>query len=135
MNSRVRAHRILARLQNFKKFGEPGCALPMPSGQQLGEPIGCYQNSERQEDLVGVFAQGLAWFENGRPLQLRFADIAGVSLPSGKGSKMLLLTMRDGSQHQLPVAGGRERFLDSMEMLRFLDRVLCDIKNQSGQAE
>jgi hypothetical protein len=77
----------------------------------------------------------LAWFEDGRSVAIRFADVSEVTLPSGKESEGLLLKMQDGKELRLPVEGQRGRFFDSMEMLRFLDRVLQDLRGQASTAE
>jgi hypothetical protein len=78
--------------------------------------------------MVGIFVDGLAWFENSQVVSVRFDDIDDVALLNGKESKGLLLTLRDSKKRQLPVKGHRGRFFDSMEMLRFLARVTQDLK-------
>ena len=81
--------------------------------------------------MVGVFDHGLVWTGSGGLITLRFSEIAEASLVSGKESEGLLLTTRDGQQIQLPIKGQRGRFYDSMEMLRFVDRVMQDLKDGS----
>ena len=130
MNAAIRAHRILAALANYQKVESTDDWPSKPSGEYLGEPIGCYRNPGPQGDVIGVFVEGLTWFESGRAVDLRFADIAEGTLPSGKESEGLLLKVRDGRQLQLPVKGQRGQFFDSMEMLRFLDRVTQYLRGQ-----
>ncbi len=75
---------------------------------------------EEMESEVSTIEDRMAWSESGRSIELRFADLAQVELPSGKESDGLLLLLRDGRQQQLPVKGQRGQFFDSMEMLRFV---------------
>ena len=99
---------------------------------RLGEAIGCYRNPEPEGEVVGIFADGMAWLESGRSIKLRFVDLAHAELPSGKESEGLLLLLRDGQRQQLPVKGKSGRFFDSMEILRFVDRVLQDVRGQAA---
>ena len=130
MNAAIRAHRILAALSNYRKAGHADDWPSKSSGEHLGEPIGTYRNPGPQGDVIGIFADGLTWIHSGRAVDLRFTDIAEVMLPNGKESEGLLLKVRDGKQIELPVRGRQGRFFDSMEMLRFLDRVTRDLREQ-----
>ena len=44
----------------------------------------------------------------------------------------LKLALRDGSESHIPIRGGRGRFRDAYEFLRFLDRVLADLRGDQG---
>lgn len=99
---------------------------------RLGEAVGCYRNPGPDGEVIGIFAEGMAWRECGRSIEFRFADLTQAELPSGKESEGLLLLLRDGRQQQLPVTGQRGRFFDSMEMLRFVDRVMQDLQGQAA---
>ncbi|GAA4337996.1 hypothetical protein GCM10023165_16420 [Variovorax defluvii] len=131
MDTAVRAHRILGAMANCQKANSPGDTLPKLADVRLGDLIGCYQNPGPEGETIGIFADGLAWNEGGRLIELSFADVQEGSLPSEKASEGVLLTMRDGKQFRLPVRGQRGRFFDSMEMLRFLDRVIQDLRGQA----
>jgi hypothetical protein len=61
-------------------------------------------------------------------VELPFPDISELVLVNQKESEGLLLTARDGRRLQLPVKGQRGGFFDSMPMLRFLDRVIQDLR-------
>jgi hypothetical protein len=135
MNTVIRARRILAALANYQSVGQVTDWPSESSNERLGEPIGRYRNPGPEGDVVGIFADGVAWFERGCSVELRFADIVEVTLPSGKESEGLLLRMHDGRQLLLPVKGQRGRFFDSMEMLRFLDRVIQDLRGQVQPAD
>lgn len=134
MHTAVRAHRILTALTNYQEAGKVDDWPAELSGVHLGEPIGWYRNPGPQGDVIGIFADGLGWSQNGQAVDLVFADIVEVTLPSGKESEGLLLMVRDGRQLQLPVKGQRGQFFDSMEMLRFLDRVMQDLGRQEQES-
>lgn len=53
--------------------------------------------------------------------------IVDISIPQGKGSEELLLSMKDGSNLLMLVTGREGRFSDSMAMVQFLGRVLEDL--------
>jgi len=94
-----------------------------------GAAPGYLNADEIADDVIGIFTNGLIWFEGNNWVELRFSDISELVL--GKESEGLLLKIRDGRQLQLPVRGQRGRFFDSMEMLRFLDRVIEDLRGQN----
>lgn len=126
MKADVRAHRILSQLSNYKVIGKDNeWPSKLPNGR-LGDPIGCYRNPGAEGEVIGIFADGVAFFSAGLVVYLRYVDIVKVSLPSGKESEGLLLTIIDGQQIQLPVKGQHGQFFDSLEMLRFFDRVTKD---------
>ena len=130
MNATILAHRILTAIPSYKKFGDTNDWLLKLSNQYLGEPIGCYRNSEFSDDVIGIYTNGLVWFEGDNLIELRFSDISELVLANGKESEGLLLTVQDGRQLELPVKGQRGRFFDSMEMLRFLHRVIQNLRRQ-----
>lgn len=130
MNTAIRAHRILAAMANYRMAAQTDAWLLKLSNGRLGEPIGYYRNPGLEAEMIGVFSDGLAWYENDRSVAFRFADVSEVVLPTGKESEGLLLKMQDGEQIHLPVRGQRGKFFDSMEMLRFLDRVIHDIQGK-----
>jgi len=128
MNVATRAHRILAMMANYNK-AMPTDQWPEKLGDgRLGEAIGCYQNPGPEGEVIGIFDEGMVWRDSGCWIELRFTDLAQVELPNGKESEGLLLRLQDGRQLRLPVNGQRGRFFDSMEMLRFVDRVLEDLR-------
>lgn len=135
MDTAVRAHRILGAMANYQKASSTDDGLPRLADGRLGEPIGCYRNPGPEGEVIGIFADGLVWYEGDRSVELRFTDVTEVMLPSGKESEGLLLNMQDGKQLRLPVKGQRGRFFDSMEMLRFLDRVMQDLREQASRTE
>ena len=127
MNTAIRAHRILSAMVNYEKAGEAGSSLCNLTDGRLGEYIGCYRNPGPDGAVIGIFADGLAWHTKGCIFEFNFSDLIEVVLMNGKESEGLLLKARDGRELQLPIKGQRGRFFDSLEMLRFLDRVMQDL--------
>lgn len=130
MHVGIRAHRILSALAHYKEAGKADDWPLEVSGEHLGDPIGWYRNPGTQGEVVGIFADGLAWSQDGHPVALKFADIAEVMLSHGKESEGLLLKLRNGTLLPLPIKGRQGRFVDAMEMLRFLDRVMQDLRRK-----
>lgn len=127
MNASIRAHRILRAMPNYRKASSVDGGLFDLEDVRLGDAVGYYQNPGDGEPIIGIFSGGIAWSDNGRSISLRFIDFYEVSLPDGKESKEIMLLMRDGMRYSLPIKGQRANFFDSLEMLRFIDRVLADI--------
>lgn len=135
MDAAVRAHRILGAMTNYENIRPTDDELMMRAGGRLGKPIGCYRNPGPDGEVIGILADGLLWHEGGRLVELRYADVSEVKLPSGGVSEGLLLHTQDGKQFRLPVKGQRGRFFDSLEMLRFLDRVMQDLRGRASRSE
>ncbi len=131
MDTSIRAKRILTQLGNYQAIDLAQDRPSSLSDVNLGTPIGRYRNSDVQNDVIWIFENGLAWFERDQVTSLRFDELAEVMLPDGKESERLQLKTKDGKPFQLPVRGHRGRFLDSLEMLRFLDRVMQDMQKAS----
>jgi hypothetical protein len=129
MSPSVRAHRILSPLACYQE-GRADDWQSKVSEEGLGEPIGCYQNPGEENDVIGIFTDGVAWSDKGHTSKVRFANIAEVTLPGGKESEGLLLRAHDGTNFHLPVRGRRGRFYDSLELLRFFDRVIGDLRRE-----
>ena len=132
MNVAVRAHRILNAMANYQKASPTDDRLSKLAHERLGAAIGSYRNPGPAGEVVGIFADGMAWREGDRSIEIRFADLAEVALPNGKESEGLSLRLRDGQQQQLPVRGQRGRLRDSMEMLRFVHRVMQDFQRHAA---
>lgn len=135
MDTATRAHRILAAMANFQKATSTHDLLLQPVDDRLGEAIGRYRNPGVEGVVIDLFADGMAWSEDGCSFEFRFRDVSEVTLPTGKESEGLLLLLRDGKRLNLPVKGQRGRFFDSMEMLRFLERVIQDLREQARRNE
>lgn len=90
-----------------------------------------YENALLPENDVGVFSEGLACAKDGKIVCIPFSEIVSCSLMNGKKSNGISLFLSSGASAVLPVTGGSEGFSDSLEFLRFLDRVINDIKNMA----
>lgn len=128
----MRVHRILKALKNYEHARPQVDALTSPSRiSNLGALLGHYRNSNIEEDVVAIFDQGLSWNDNGNLIVLRFIDIVDVELTDGKKSESLLLKMKGSQAVDLPIKGHHERCYDSLEVLRFLRRVMTDATRQN----
>jgi len=126
----MRAHRILKAMKNYENLEAKNDELKaIFKTVSLGESLGYYKNSDALGDAVGIFDKGLAWDDKGEFISLLFRDIVEVILPDEKKSEALILKTHDGIQFELPIKGHNERFYDSLEMLRFLRRVMKDVKS------
>lgn len=132
MNTAIRAHRILTKIENYQESGAADHWIFDAVEGRLGALIGCYINPGEHGEKLGIFADGLAWCKKEHLVELRFADISQVMLTSGKESESLLLKMLDGGEFLLPIRGRQGRFSDSLQVLRFLDRVMQDKKLTRG---
>ena len=132
MNVAVRAHRILNAMADYQKASPTDDRLSKLAHARLGAAIGSYRNPGPAGEGIGIFADGMAWRESDRSIEIRFADLAEVDLPHGKESDGLLLHLRDGWQQQLPVRGQRGRLRDFMEMFRFVRRVMEDLQRHAA---
>lgn len=131
MNTTSRARRILSALDNFRVYSGGGEELGIFKDAGLGDLIGFYCNPGTQAVLVGVFVDGLSWFDKNLVIRVQFSEILEASLIDGKESEGILLATRDGRQLNLPIKGVRGRFYDSMEVLRFVDRAMQDLKDDA----
>jgi hypothetical protein len=128
MTPEIRAHRILCGLKNYQKIESLEKCPPELLDTQLGKPIGFYQSPGFNAERIIFFADGLAWQENSQAICVRYNDMIDVTPSSSKESEYLLLRMKGGKVFKIPVSGRNEAFFDSMEVLRFLDRVIRDAK-------
>ncbi|WP_421694494.1 hypothetical protein [Aestuariivirga sp.] len=96
--------------------------------EHLGQAIGSYHNPGPTGEVVKVYCNGISWKADDNLVKVRFAELTKIEVPIGKESEALLLTLNDGQRLVMPVKGRRCRFLDSMEMLRFLNRVVGDLQ-------
>lgn len=96
--------------------------------ESLGEYPGAYDNTEAAPQLK--FHEHGVRFGNET---VRYADMQEVLLPNAKESLALMLITSRGPV-ELAMTGHRDRFYDSLEILRFLKRVQEDL-HRSGAPE
>ncbi|WP_429930008.1 hypothetical protein [Agrobacterium vitis] len=93
---------------------------------EIGGLIGLYKNSKPIYQILHIYESGIAWTAEERPNLFLYKDVVDIKLPDGKQSLALQIFTNSGF-YILPVAGHDEKFFDSLEMLRFLRRVVDDI--------
>jgi hypothetical protein len=130
MNVEIRAKRILSALPNYQSATDIAStppAVPKAGGGLLGR----YRNTETDVDALWFYETAVIWLSSDAVVEIPFKEIERVELPAEKESEGLILKMRGGRDIPLPVRGKRGRFFDSMEVLRFFDRVLADLHSQT----
>lgn len=127
LNVEVRARRTLAGLANYQPVSEVAEPIPEKS-DELGAPIGRYRNTTSDIDALWIFDRGISWFSPQGVVDVPFDKIDRVDLPDIKASEGLAIILKDGQEIYLPVRGRHGRFVDSMEILRFIDRVLAELR-------
>jgi len=126
MHPSIRAHRILKRLAGYRNW--TGEEVPPNHKGKLGDLIGSYSPETGDgSEAIWIFSEGLCWIAEGVVAQVAYKDIESVELGDEKNSRNLRLRLNSGEQHLLSVPGGTGPFHDSLEILRFLDRVLADL--------
>lgn len=131
MNTAIRAHRILSAMPNYSQVSSTDAWPSILTNGKLGLPIGSYQNPQPESDLIGIFENGIAWHDLDQLVIVQFSEIKRVEFSNEKESKELLLLLHDNKQELLPIRGTRGRFMDSTEVLRFIDRVMQDLKEKN----
>lgn len=131
MNVEIRAKRVLSVLPNYQPAPEVAVAGPAVS-ETCGRLLGRYRNTDTDVDALWFYETAVIWSASAGTIEIPFKEIDHVTLPAEKESEGLMLKMRDGRNISLPVRGKSGRFFDSMEMLRFFDRVLADLRSPPG---
>lgn len=125
MNVEIRAKRVLSQLQNYQS-AEDISAADKPAQSIYGNLIGRYRNSETDIDALWFFERAVIWEGCDAVTDIPYDEITRIELPFNKNSEWLIIFMQDGIKISLPVRGKRGNFFDSMEVLRFFDRVLAN---------
>lgn len=119
MNVEARVKRILIPIQRFKP--ESGANV------YLGSVFGIYNNTPDDESLT-ICEKGICWVSHDQEIIIRFKEIEHVSLNNDKSADHISVSMKNGKIINIPVKGKSGKFSDSLEFLRFLDRVIMDIE-------
>ena len=129
METIARVHRILKPLESFEILASKSEDISKKSKKFPSLPIGVYRNPGREGVAVFVYDDGLSWDEAGSQYEIKYDEISKVDLPDDKRTTHLLVELMNGKHAALPILGSRGNFRDSLEVLRFLDRVLADRKS------
>lgn len=93
--------------------------------------IGVYDNSEEgSADVTLVTDQGIHVFMNQAWSYFDYGNIVDVATPTDKAAEGLNIRLKSGDTFWLPVRGTKGRFRDTFEFLRFLDRVVEDVRKK-----
>lgn len=84
--------------------------------------------NDNSKDHVLFFEEGMVFPFDGKAHQVRYEDIDSIRLPDEKKSYEVLVTTKSGQTYEVPIRGKNGNFSDSLEVYRFLSRVLSDLK-------
>jgi hypothetical protein len=128
MNASIRAHRILRGKKRFESAATiADNDWTISPSEKIGSLIGICRNAEYGRPDLLICCFGIEWQEEDRKITIRYDSIERVELTNGKQSKSLELVLGDDRSVVMPVAGNDGKFFDSLEMLRFLMRVMKDL--------
>lgn len=79
---------------------------------------------------IGVTTERLCLRSEGKACEyVKFKDIKSTTLgEEGKASRTITITRNNGTSCKVEVSGGEGKFRDSMEFLRFIERVVGDLR-------
>lgn len=131
MNARIRAKRILEPLRGFRYIENEneGPAGEGPAGactRTLGGIIGCYDNVREENGRIWIYEDGLVWCTENERQSIHFDEIVQVFSRGEKRSVEIKLIKNNGQVLVWPFDGNDGTHFESLEMLRFLDRVMSD---------
>ncbi|MGP1393956.1 MAG: hypothetical protein ACTS3R_00405 [Inquilinaceae bacterium] len=135
MNPTQRAWRILKPMPSFHasfKDGLPAYASSLCPGEEI---VGVYENTPGIAlDSVIIMNDSIAWYEDGKKVQVKFDEIESVRAPATKELSdsqcffVRITTGGNGRELHIPIRGHSHRFLDSFEFTRFMARVVSDME-------
>lgn len=136
MNVAIRVKRILKPLKRFRYLDCP------PNGADIGAfgegetCIGVYENDDKNsEDCIIITDRGLLILSSAPGMHILFADIADVRSPSKRHDDYTLwLILTDGAEFPLEIRGTQGAFRDVYEFVRFLDRVVGDVRSSGADS-
>jgi hypothetical protein len=126
MSAIIRAHRILKKLPRYVDCRGDSTPIFSEKFPELGSLIGVYKDREHDSSAISIFENGLSWQQDDTELSIEYKNISSVELPAAKDGRSLVLNRATSDSLTLPITGGDGKFRDSLEFLRFLDRVLAD---------
>ncbi|WP_295841598.1 hypothetical protein [uncultured Xanthomonas sp.] len=127
MNPHSRAHRILRGTYNFTSSTEDPAVPKEFNDVSLGKFIGIYHNKADSIGDVAFFFDGLAWAEGSMMRMVRYDEMARATVPQGKNDLCVLIQLIHGGEVLIPVTGTDGRFFDTMQVIRFINRVVEDL--------
>lgn len=136
MNVLSRVHRILRPIPAFRDLtvGQWPADAPALPNLALGEvALGAYSNDwSNYSDIVLFTTNSIYVLSAGLWSGVAFEQVEGSVAPSNKDNVTgFSLILRDKRTFWLPIGGSRlGRFYDAFEVLRFVNRILEDIRGK-----
>ncbi len=126
--------RVARTLRGLRRFIADPTVLDEYAGRlrtAAGDVLGVYQNPDGVPvSRIVVTSRGLYLIGEQGERFLAFDDIANVAGPAQKvQAGDLELSLKSGESIDLPIRGGDQQFRDVFEFLRFLDRVIADLRD------
>jgi hypothetical protein len=130
---RQRAYRILRALTSYRDLSEDDAVAPaLLSGIAFGKGevcLGVYENEPQKcEDSIIVTTRGLHVLQRSGIKHIPYAQIDFIDTPQEKDVLSLTLNLLDGASVVVPLKGGDGNFRDAFEFIRFLERVVRDVR-------
>ena len=138
-----RAHRILHRLDGYHPVSEIS-SIPVSAWNEIPravdeELIGYYINlGEEYKEVIVVTTRSLYILANDKWHPIAYTDIQSVepqAVEEKHNVNSLQLYIKTGGVVVIPVTGGRGRFRDVWQFLRFLSRVVKAVQSISEDTE
>ena len=101
--------------------------------EEYGDLIGLYKNPAGTEPhIIAVTERGLLLVGSKKDLWIGFSEMESVHGPERKGSDSTIsIRLRTAEKIALKIAGGDGNFQDVFGFVRFVSRVLDDLKSDS----
>ena len=117
----MRIHRTLSGIKRY--------SLASGHDDKLGEILGIYDNSPMDDHLT-ICRNGVFWIEAGVREEICFSNIEKISIKDNDKSTDYLLINSIGKDKiiKLAVRGKNGKLSDLFEFMRFLNRVVSDLK-------
>jgi hypothetical protein len=95
--------------------------------------MGIYDNSiDKSRDVILVTDRGIHTFLQEVWSSFDYDQVVEITTPTNKAAEGLSIRLKSGELFWLPVRGGKGRFRDIFEFLRFLDRVVDDMHKHNS---
>lgn len=132
-----RVHRILQPLARYRQIraedGRPSC--PYPTMRVNERLLGMYDNCPGEADgVIVVTNMGFHLQSCGNWISIYFDQLSHVETPAvdeKMSVERLQVVLKSGERVTIPIRGGTESFRDAWEFVRFLNRVIGDIRRRS----
>lgn len=139
---RSRAHRILKPLSHYQDLSEGGeLLIPLPSPPTLHDPerlLGIYTTLPHEfSDAILFTTAALYVRQNASWLKLPYSEIEHTVPPESKQNVTgFSVKHRNAGEVWITVKGSKAgRFFDAFTVLRFIDRVISDLKKAEASSE